>query len=156
VSALTRSWAHDVNASYFAASTRKLKLMELLLERGADPTDALAQAVWSGAYDLAECALVHGAQIDGATGNSKPLLNDLIRWGQIPQMNWLLAHGASPNVADERGWTAVHQAASRGSERMLRAVLEAGGDIRRKDQQGQTPRDLARSEKLAALLSRKR
>ena len=88
-------------------------MFNLLLERGADATDALSQAVWGAAYDLAVSALEHGAAIDRATANGKPLLNDLIRWGQIPQMTWMLEHQASPNVPDDRGWTAVHQAASR-------------------------------------------
>jgi len=71
------------------------------------------------------------------------LLNDLIRWGQIQPMLWLLGQGASPNVPDDEGWTAVHQAASRGNERMLRAVVDAGGDLKRRDRLGRTPRDVA-------------
>ena len=93
-----------------------------------------------------------GAVIDRATASGKPLLNDLIRWGQIPQMTWLLEHKASPNVPDERGWTAVHQAASRGNVRIMRAVLEAGGDPRRRDKEGRTPRDVTLSGKLAEML----
>jgi len=153
VGALTRSWAHDVNAAYFAAGTKDKALFDLLLDSGADSTDALSHAVWAGAYYLAESALERGAAIDHATANGKPLLNDTIRWGQIPQMTWLLVHKASPNVADERGWTAVHQAASRGNVRMLRAVLDAGGDPQRCDKEGRAPRDLTQSEKLAAMLA---
>ena len=84
-------------------------------------------------------------------------LNNLICWGQIPQTMWLLAHNASPNIADtENGWTAVHQAASRGNARIMRAVLDAGGDLGRRDKQGRTPIDVARSvgrDKLLALMS---
>ena len=94
-----------------------------------------------------------GAVIDRATANGKPLLNDTIRWGQIPQMTWLLERKASPNVPDDRGWTAVHQAASRGNARMLAAVLDAGGDPARRDKEGRTPRDVTQSEKLAAMLA---
>jgi ankyrin repeat protein len=143
VGALTRSWSDDVNAIYFAARRNDQPMFDLLLSSGADPTDALAHAVWGKAFDLAESALRHGAVVDCAVANGKPLLNDVIRWGQIPQTMWLLAHGASPNVPDDRGWTAVHQAASRGNARMLRAVLEAGGDATRLDHEGRTPRDLS-------------
>ena len=66
-------------------------MFDLLLESGADATDAFSHAVWGGAYELAESALAHGAIIDRATANGKLLLNDVIRWGQIPQMTWLLA-----------------------------------------------------------------
>ena len=127
-------------------------MFDLLLASGADATDALSHSDWGGAYELAESALDHGAAIDRATANGKPLLNDLIRWGQIPQMTWLLEHKASPNVPDERGWTAVHQAASRGKVRIMRAVLEAGGDPRHRDSEGRTPRDVTMSGKLAEML----
>jgi ankyrin repeat protein len=153
VNATVRSWAHDVDALYFAAGTKDRAVFDLLLERGADATAGLGCALWSGASELAESALEHGAEIDRAESNGKPLLNDLIRWGQIPQVMWLLQRGASCGVADANGWTAVHQAASRGNERLLRAVLDAGGDKAQRDRQGQAPRDLTRSEKLAAMLS---
>jgi len=152
VGALTRSWAHDVNAAYFAAGRKDKAMFDLLLDNGADATDAFSHAVWGKAFELAESALAHGAIVDRATANGKPLLNDTIRWGQIPQMTWLLERGASPNIADERGWTAVHQAASRGNVRMLRAVLDAGGDRKRRDKEGRAPRDVTMSAKVAAML----
>jgi ankyrin repeat protein len=156
VGALTRSWANDVNAAYFAAGRKNQAMFDLLLASGADATDALSHASWAGAYELAASALEHGAAIDRATANGKPLLNDLIRWGQIPQMAWLLEHKASPNIPDERGWTAVHQAASRGNVRMLRAVLDAGGNAKRRDKEGRTPRDVTTSDKLAVMLAVKK
>jgi ankyrin repeat protein len=156
VGAPTRSWAQDVNAAYFAAGTKNKAMFDLLLASGADATDAFSHAVCRGVYELAESALAHGAAIDCATANGKPLLNDVIRWGQIPQMAWLLERRASPNVPDSRGWTAVHQAASRGNVRMLRAVLDAGGDPQRRDNDGRTPRNVTTSDKVAALLAGKR
>jgi ankyrin repeat protein len=153
VGALTRSWADDVNAAYFAAGTKNKAMFDLLLASGADATDAFSHAVWAGAYELAASALHHGAGIDRATANGKPLLNDVIRWGQIPQMTWLLEQKASPNVPDDRGWTAVHQAASRGNVRMLRAVLDAGGDPKRRDKEGRAPRDVTRSRKVVEMVA---
>jgi ankyrin repeat protein len=153
VTATAKSWAHEVDAAYFSAGTRNLAMFELLLERGADATQALAHAVWASAYDLAESALAHGASIDRAEANHKPLLNDMICWGQIPQTMWLLERGASPNVADVKGWTAVHQAASRGNARLLQAVLDAAGEKRRKDKDGNLPRDIARVDKIAEMLT---
>jgi len=86
----------------------------------------------------------------------KTLLNQMIRWDQVKPALWLLDHGASPNIPDDRGWTAVHQAGSRDNERLMKAVLEAGGDRRRKDKTGDTPFDVAHrmeQPKLFALLS---
>jgi ankyrin repeat protein len=154
--ARTKSWNHDVGAVNFAASAKHKDIFELLLERGADPTEALVPALWNARPDFAELALAHGAIPDGAHSNGKPLLNDLIRWGQIPPMLWLLAHGASPNIPDDEGWTAIHQAVSRGNERMLRAALNAGGDLRRRDRLGRTPLDVAeimKRRKLIPMLS---
>jgi len=153
VAALTKSWAHEVNAAYFAAGTKNLPMFELLLDRGADATDALSHAVWASAYDLAAAAIARGGSIDRAVANHKPLLNDMICWGQIPQTMWLLERGASPNVPDARGWTAVHQAASRGNARILQAVLDSGGERRRKDKEGNLPRDIARVDKIAEMLT---
>jgi ankyrin repeat protein len=150
--ARTKSWSHEVDAMYFAASAKNKAIFELLLERGGDPTEALAHALWRPSPDFAELALAHGAVPDRAVSSGKPLLNDLIRWGQIPATMWLLAHGANPNLPDPSGWTAVHQATSRGNERMLRSVLEAGGDVTRRDKLGRTPLDVAKIMKRAKLI----
>jgi len=127
----------------------------LLLERGADPIAALPPVVWRSETELAELALSHGANLDRAVDDGKPLLNNLVRWGQVGPALWMLERGASPNIADERGWTAVHQAASRGNEKVMKAVLAAGGDPARSDNEGSTPIDIARANrrgKIVALL----
>ena len=96
--------------------------------------------------EFAEAAMAHGANPDRAVADGRPLLNDLIRWGQFRQALWLLGRGASPNIADEKGWTAMHQAASRGNAKMMRALIDAGGDLSRRDAQGNLPRDVATKE----------
>jgi ankyrin repeat protein len=153
VKASVRSWSHDVDVVYFAVSSSQLELFELLLERGADATAALPSTLWRDGFEFAELALHHGAKIDRAVDNGKPLVNELIRWGQIKAVLWLLEHGASPNLADAQGWTAVHQAASRGNERMMKAVLEAGGDAARRNAEGSNPLDIAVEKKRAKLVS---
>jgi ankyrin repeat protein len=153
----TQSWGHPVDAVYFAASSKNLPMFELFLKRGANASNALGPALWNATLDFAALAIEYGGDPDRAAHENKPLLNNLICWGQIPQTMWLLAHDASPNIADtENGWTAVHQAASRGNARIMRAVLDAGGDLGRRDKQGRTPIDVARSmgrDKLLALMS---
>jgi ankyrin repeat protein len=143
--AQTRTWGSTVDAAYFACGAKNAAMFERLLERGADATVAIGHAVWRKRFDLAERALVHGAALDRATASGKPLLNDLIRWGQIPQTMWMLAHGASPDIADADGWTAAHQAVSRGNARLLQAIIDAGADLTRRDKRGGTPLDLARA-----------
>ena len=157
VQAKTLSWNHEIDALYFAASAKNKSVFELLLRRGGDATEGLVHSLWGAGEDFAELAVAHGGDPDCAVTDGKPLLNHLICWGRVSPALWLLERGASPNVADENGWTAVHQAASRGNERMMRAVLDAGGDLTRRDKQGLTPFDIAKSagrSKLMPLLSR--
>lgn len=155
VTARVRSWGHDVDAVYFAVSSGQREVFALLLERGADPTQALTPAVWRNKTELADLALHRGGKLDRAIDEGKPLLNQMIRWGQFKQALWMLERGASPNVADAQGWTAVHQAVSRGNEKVLKAVLDAGGDSNRQDNEGNTPLGIARAKqrpKIVALL----
>jgi len=142
--ATVKAWSEEVDTAYFAASSRNLEMFRLLLARGADPTAALGSAVWNALESFSESALERGAEPDRATSNGKPLLNDLVRWGQVGPALWLLERGASPNVADDDGWTALHQAASRGNARMMGALLRAGAERARRDREGHTALDVAR------------
>lgn len=151
--ATVRSWSHDVDTVYFAISSSQLELFELLLGRGADATLALPATLWRDGFEFAELALRHGAKIDRAVDDGKPILNQMIRWGRIDPTLWLLKHGASPNLADAQGWTAVHQAASRGNARMMEAVLAAGGDPALRDNEGNTPLDVARAKRHPKLVT---
>ena len=151
VNATTRSFGSVVDVGYFAIRSRQVKLLELLIGRGLDVTAALVTAAWEGREDTIDLLLGHGASIDRAAQEGRPLLNELVRWGQFKQARLLLARGASPNVADDRGWTAVHQAASRGNRKMLEDLVAAGGDVRRRDAVGALPRALVRGAKQAEL-----
>jgi hypothetical protein len=151
--AATKSWLHDVDAVYFAASSHQSEMFDLLLTRGGDATRALTNALWNGGKDhvaLAGIALKHGADVNKTEAQGRPLLNDLIRWGQFAPARWLLAHGADPNRAQgmdgspTAGWTALHQAASRGNIKMVEDLIKAGADIKRKDAGGAVPADIAR------------
>lgn len=151
--AATKSWSHDVDAVYFAASSQQILVFSLLLKRGADATRALTDALWNGGDEhaaLAAIALAHGAEVNKAEARGRPLLNDLIRWGQLTPARWLLAHGADPNRAQgmdgspTAGWTALHQAASRGNLKMVEDLIAAGADRGRTDAAGATPADVAK------------
>lgn len=154
VQANTKSWSHEIDATYLSASSKNEDLFALLLESGADATEALTSALWNGTEAQAEIALQRGAAADRAVADGQPLLNNLIRWGQFRKALWLLARCASPNIADARGWTALHQAASRGNEKMVRALLEAGADRTARDKDGCVPRDRTAREPILKLLAR--
>jgi ankyrin repeat protein len=141
--AKTMAWDREVDVQYFAISAANVELVHLLFDAGADPTEAFPTAAWQTDMGLAEIAIERGARID-AIHDERPVLNELIRWGQLRQAMWLLEHGADPNIPDKRGWTAVHQAASRGNARIYRALLDRGGDPDRKDAAGMSVIDVAR------------
>jgi ankyrin repeat protein len=133
--------------SYFAIGARRFAEAQLLLERGADANAALVTALWNTKDDFArfgELCLAHGARHDG-----RPLLNELVRWGQFKTATWLLEHGASTDVADERGWTALHQAASRGNRNFWETIVASGADLTRPDVEGRTPLSIAKAKGLA-------
>jgi ankyrin repeat protein len=144
--ARARSWGHDVDVAYFAVRAGQAAMLRLLLDRGLDPTAAVAPAAWDSRADLLDLALAHGARIDEAREHARPILNELVRWGQFAQARLLLDRGADPNVADDRGWTALHQAVSRGNAAMIEALVRAHADGARQDRSGQSPRDLAKSK----------
>jgi ankyrin repeat protein len=152
VNVKTRSWGHDVDVAHFVVGSRQIEMLKMLLERGLDANAAVARAAWDGREDLVDLLLHHGARLDQAFEQERPVLNELVRWGQFKQARMLLARGASPNVADSRGWTAVHQAASRGNVKMMEDLLAAGGDRTRHDKSGATPLDVARVREIASLL----
>jgi hypothetical protein len=155
VNALARIHCHgtdDFAPSYFAISAGRFDEARILLEHGADATTALVTAMWNTKDDFARfgaLCLEHGARPDAAVHEGKPLVNQLVRWGQFKPATWLLEHGADANLPDERGWTATHQAASRGNARFWTTILAHGGDPDRPDPAGLTPAKLARAKKLA-------
>ena len=126
VSATVRSWSHDVEASYFAVSTGQRDVLHLLIDHGASPTAALTTAVWRSDFDSADYLICRGADVNAARDGGKPLLNNLIRWGQFKPAKWLLTRGARVDLKDERGWTAIDQAISRGNAGMIEAIEAAG------------------------------
>jgi ankyrin repeat protein len=143
--ATARSWSHDVTAIDLAISAHHLPLVEIFLRSGADATRAFATALWNtgdGFKTYGELCLRNGADPNRTIYEKKPLLNQLVRWGQVKQVLWLASLGADANIPDDRGWTAMHQAASRGNRRMWDALLAAGGDAKHKAKDGATPQKL--------------
>lgn len=140
--------------SYFAIGARRFETTRLLLQRGADPTTALATALWNTKEEFGRfgaLCIEHGARLADARSAGRPLLNDLVRWGQFAPARWLLERGADPNQPDDEGFTALHQAASRGNLAMWETLLAAGGDPQRAARDGTTPYAFAVRKKLVGV-----
>lgn len=142
----------ELRPSTLAIAARRFDETRFLLEHGADATVALVSAMWNAKDEFARfgaLCLEFGARPDAAWHEDRPLLNELVRWGQFAQAAWLLERGASPSRVDARGWTAVHQAASRGNANFWARILAHGGDPQVADLAGLTPAQLARTKGLA-------
>jgi len=55
----------------------------------------------------------------------------------------LLDHNAAVNVAQQGGWTPLHQAAAHGNQKLVQLLLDHGADTQAKSSDGRTPADMA-------------
>ena len=152
VNALTQSWGHKVSVSYFVIRSGQIDMLTLLLDNGLDTTSAVATAAWEGRGDILDLLIARGADLTRARDDNRPVLNELVRWGQFSLARLYLSKGGPVNQPDDRGWTSMHQAVSRGNVKMLKDLLVAGGDAHRADHDGRTPRGMAKKSGRAELL----
>lgn len=117
---------------YGAAFHGHWRLCQFLIERGADPNAAQANTLETALHAAASVA-------------NRPAHDHVARI--------LIAAGADPNRATSagietgsfmrdcrtRGETPLHRAAAFGSEAMIKTLLDAGGDAKRRDANGDTP-----------------
>ena len=153
VNVSTPSWGHDVLVSYFVVRSGQTEMLNFLLSRGLDATQAASTAAWKDREDILDVLIAHGADLNRAFDHGRPVLNELVRWGQFKQARLCLTKGASPNLRDDRGWTAMHQVVSRGNLKMLQDLLAAGGDPTTAADDGKTPRGMAKRAGRADLVA---
>jgi len=147
---------YRVPALYAVTGLRSvLPLARLLLDAGANPTDG--ESVFHAAEhfhkDALELLLQAGAKLNfvGEWGNTA--IYFLLRWHDLERetpvrqgVEWLLEHGADPNVrSGKEHETALHIAARRGqSPGVIRLLLNHGADVNATRDDGSTAWLLAR------------
>lgn len=129
--------------------------LEALIAHGADVNGrnrsgetALAYAASLGNEAAVRVLLEHGAaereplpMIEAAVGDSPGI------------MRLFLARGGDVNTCDERGWTALHEAADWGDIQVARILLEHGADVRAGPPNLPTPLEHARTQRHADVVA---
>ena len=126
-------------------TVQHLPLAEALLERGANPTDGVSLHITAGSGMLPAVELLHrfGVNLNGIPGGVPPLRYILGWAANTPErsagVDWLLEHGADPNLAwSESGDAPLHIAAERWDVPMVESILGHGGDIHQRRADGRT------------------
>ncbi len=150
----------DVSALAAAAYRGNDRIVELLLNRGADPDHVDATGKSPIVYAAARgFDIVVRRLIDAGVDPKARYGNDLtaLMWAAghedgvgaqaaVAVVEFLIAHGAAIDAADNRGRTALMIAAERGDAVVAETLLRRGADRARRDSAGHTAGDLAAND----------
>lgn len=132
------SWVDFTGETPFihAALSGDVRMMRLLMQHGADPKIATT----GGTTALAAAAGVNWVVAQTFDEGPEALLE---------AVRICFEAGIDVNAANSKGIRAIHGAANRGSDAIVRFLAEHGADIRAKDSEGRTPLDWANGVFLA-------
>lgn len=131
-------------------ASNHLRLAEVLLEAGANPTDGVSTHIAAGIGNLAALELLYRfhVSVDGIAGGVPPL-RYILSWAintvaRTAGVRWLLEHGADPNLSwGESGDAPLHIAAQRWDLPMIKLLVHHGAGIHRRRRDGRTAHTLA-------------
>lgn len=158
----------NVSPLIAAAYNGNVRMVERLLEAGArpEPRDAtgkgaLVYAAAKGYPKIVTMLLDTGLAVDERFDHGLTALmwaaghtNDVPVDEGLGTVRLLLNRGATFELADDRGRTALMIAAERGHAEIVEALLEAGADGTRRDAAGKSAMDLAANDAVRLLLGR--
>ena len=132
-----------------AVSEGLAKVVEVLLEHGADPNVANPQdggtSLHAAAFEkhprVTQVLLAHGANVEARDENGRtPLWHAAFEKGKrsLDVARALIEAGADPNAADQTGETPLIRAALEGNAPMTKLLLDAGGKPNVKENDGHT------------------
>jgi ankyrin repeat protein len=105
-------------------------------------------AAFAGNIDVAKLLLDRGAAIDRRASTkfrNTPLQVSLLT-RQDDMAELLVARGADVRIQQAEGFTALHEAAQNGSERIIKLLLDKGADPNARAADGRTPLGIARDK----------
>ncbi|MBV8842246.1 MAG: ankyrin repeat domain-containing protein [Bryobacterales bacterium] len=115
-----------------AAKAGDVEIIQLLLAKGADPKLSTRNGI-----NPVMAAAGLGTKEEDSTGRRKTEPE------AIESIKLLLDAGVDINAVDSRGQTALHGAAEKGSDNVIKFLAERGAKLDIKDKQGKTPLDAA-------------
>jgi ankyrin repeat protein len=137
-----------------AAWRGRLGVVTLLIERGANINatgawgcTALHTAAEQGNEEVVALLLDKGAQANSRDQRGRTPLMPACCWGHLGLVKMLVQHIGHPGLDEKElldGWTALHYAARDGRVEVVRCLLLAGADPTITDDEGRTPRALAK------------
>jgi ankyrin repeat protein len=116
-----------------AAKTNDIAVMKLLLDHGADPF--LTQK------DHTNVMMIIAA--GGARAGAYAAAFSVTEEGAIQSLKLCLDHGVDVNAFNNNGETALHRAAQRGADKIVKFLAENGAKLDQKNKQNRTPLELA-------------
>ena len=122
--------------------------VRFLLEQGADPNRGPLKFMPSASMrEMTALLIERGWDINQGAGE-RTLLHHDASHGHGEKVRILLDFGADPNSRDAADWTPLHVLAVRGTGgNAIRALTLAGADLEARNENGNTPLDLARKAK---------
>ena len=121
-----------------------LKMSEVINQRTRKGVAPLHVCASRGSRIALEMLLSIGAQADSVDGDEEDPLYYAVRSRNLETLYTLLEHGVQPDRPNKHGWTALHFAASSGSEwaTVAEALLDVGASLTA-DNNGWFPIDIA-------------
>lgn len=117
----------------------------LIKSHSADGYHPLGLACFFGHYETAQYLLRAGAAVNAPLRNALQTtpLHSAVEMNNIKVVNLLLAHGADPNIREQRGFTPLHVAAQNGNTDIIRILLFGGADMDIRSDDGQLAVEVA-------------
>ncbi|XP_077478539.1 poly [ADP-ribose] polymerase tankyrase-1-like [Stigmatopora argus] len=102
--------------------------------------------------EVAEYLLEHGADVNAQDKGGLIPLHNAASYGHVDIAALLIKYNTSVNATDKWAFTPLHEAAQKGRTQLCALLLAHGADPTMKNQEGQTPLDLATADDIRALL----
>ena len=118
--------------------------VDVLDQKGLFPLFYAAHPVCGNNLKIVQMLIDAGCDVNLATGGHMIALNQVVfNGGNVSIVEALLRGGANPNIAHNNGDTPCHYAKT---VEMLELLLTFGGDLRKKNSNGETPFQLRRQK----------